>query len=249
VIPTLGTRNCYFQESLSRATESIDPTNDTIAVVGPVSIKKKLPKGVLFFEDHGTGVNRELSSCLTKLAADHEFLAWIGDDDLLWPLGFQMALSKLAASKDLGGVVGHCQYIDARGYPLGTTKLAKIGLAIAKWGPNLMPQPGSIFRSRVFTQVGGLSPELSLAFDHKLFLDIMKVSRLGAVDATLASFRWHPDSLTVKNRLASAKESSAARKAYRGFSIPVIDQLVLTLTVVAGSLANILFRMMSRNEK
>jgi hypothetical protein len=50
--------------------------------------------------------------------------------------------------------------------------------------------------------------------DLDLFLRLRRRGRLIAVPRTLASFRWHPDSTTVRSEEASAEEADQVRMRY-----------------------------------
>ena len=59
-----------------------------------------------------------------------------------------------------------------------------------QFGPQLLPQPGSLFDRAVFERVGGLDESLKWAFDLDLFLKLRGCGRVEFVDAPLAEFRW-----------------------------------------------------------
>jgi hypothetical protein len=77
-----------------------------------------------------------------------------------------------------------------------------------------VPQPGALFRRNLFNQVEGLKSDLRWAFDLDLFLRMKKASRLKFVPIDVASFRWHPDSLSVGMRKGSVNEASTVRRAH-----------------------------------
>ena len=81
-------------------------------------------------------------------------------------------------------------------------------------GPQLIPQPGSLFRRSSFEQVGGLDESLKWAFDLDLFLKLRKVGKFGFLKEPLAEFRWHDGSLSVGSRQGSVDEASKVRRRH-----------------------------------
>ena len=63
-------------------------------------------------------------------------------------------------------------------------------------------------------QLYRLNQELRWAFDLDLFLRMKKVSKLKFFPIDTASFRWHPDSLSVGMREGSVSEASTVRKVH-----------------------------------
>jgi GT2 family glycosyltransferase len=75
----------------------------------------------------------------------------------------------------------------------------------------MIPQPGSLFRRSSFEEVGGLDPKFGWAFDFDLFIKLSKLGKARFINQTLASFRWHPQSLSVEFRKKSVAEASLVR--------------------------------------
>ena len=109
---------------------------------------------------------------------------------------------------------GQCQYIDAEGRPIWLNKSGKWVVPLMSVGPQLLPQPGSLFDRAVFEEIGGLDESLKWAFDLDLFLKFRRRGRLEFVDAPLAEFRWHQDSLSVGSRSGSVNEASLVRRRH-----------------------------------
>jgi hypothetical protein len=98
--------------------------------------------------------------------------------------------------------------------------------------------------------VGGLSPQFDLAFDFDLFLKLKQIGELHYIGKTLAQFRWHPDSLSVKRRWVSVSEASRVRrKHYKGVMRivwPLWEPWVMVATWLAGKLVTFRLRLMSK---
>jgi hypothetical protein len=82
-----------------------------------------------------------------------------------------------------------------------------------RFGPQLVPQPGSLFTLKAFNEVGGLNTNYRWAFDLDLLLKFSRIGRLRFIPETLSSFRWHDGSLSVGGRQGSVDEASQIRRA------------------------------------
>ncbi|MFM2019687.1 MAG: hypothetical protein RL718_268 [Actinomycetota bacterium] len=170
-------------------------------------------------ESKERGLAKKLDALLKETSPDCDFLAWLGDDDILLPGSLAAATQALSARPLASMAFGGCDYIDAKGNVLFTNRNGIWAAKILNFGPQLIPQPGSVMRRTAFMATGGLSNEFELAFDFDLFLKLKKQGSFVFVDQTLAQFRWHPTSLSVKRRMRSALEASRVRrKHYEGFA-------------------------------
>jgi hypothetical protein len=111
-------------------------------------------------------------------------------------------------------------------------------IPLLRVGPDLIPQPGALFRRSKFEAVGGLNSKYSWAFDFDLLLKLNKTGRLIFLNKTLARFRWHPESLSVEHRKQSVREASMVRVSHLpAFLRPVSflwEEPVKVATLVAG---------------
>jgi GT2 family glycosyltransferase len=71
-----------------------------------------------------------------------------------------------------------------------------------------------LFRRSSFEEVGGLDPKFGWAFDFDLFIKLSKLGKARFINQTLASFRWHPQSLSVEFRKKSVAEASMVRVSH-----------------------------------
>jgi GT2 family glycosyltransferase len=95
-----------------------------------------------------------------------------------------------------------------------TNKSGKYAVPLMRFGPQLIPQPGSLFRRDAYEKIGGLNSEFKWAFDLELLIRLSEVGRFKFLNQTLASFRWHEDSLSVGGRDGSVREASRIRKQF-----------------------------------
>jgi GT2 family glycosyltransferase len=136
-------------------------------------------------------------------------------------------------------VYGDCRYIDQGGNELFINRSGEVARKLLGYGPQLIPQPGALWRRDAFEAVGGLSADFDLAFDYDLFMKLKREGTIAYIPQILASFRWHPDSLSVKSRWKSAKEASRVRiRHHRGFSklLIALEPAIVLATWMAGKL-------------
>ena len=212
VVPTLGHRLDYLRQTL--ASISAQSQRADIVLVAPADAEQS--RGLA--ESHGASVVDDpgnLPSAInTGIAAatDQEFVTWLGDDDLLEPGSLNATVSALASDPPAVLAYGWCRYIDPEGRQLWLNKSGRLAERVLSWGPQLIPQPGMLVRRSAWNAVGGLDESLTMAFDFDLILKLRKHGRLTCVEQPLASFRWHPDSLTVSSRTRNLEESQKVKR-------------------------------------
>jgi GT2 family glycosyltransferase len=215
VIPTLGDRAEYLMESIN-----------SIRQAGPayISVVRPLRSNALdgrivelvdsIVDDPGQGLAHAINTGINGLPNTVKNATWLGDDDRLVQGSLQKISKYLETKSDAVFVFGQCQYIDANGQKLWLNKSGKWAELLMLCGPQLIPQPGSLFRRSSFEQVGGLDEGLKWAFDLDLFLKLRKVGKFVFLNEPLAEFRWHEGSLSVGSRQGSVDEASKVRRRY-----------------------------------
>jgi GT2 family glycosyltransferase len=236
VIPTLGDRPEYLSESIESIRRS---GNSFILIVRPVkarSIDENLADKVdQIIDDPGTGLARAINEGIRSLPSEIEFATWLGDDDRLTAGSLDKATTALEDESAADFVFGQCQYIDGAGNFIWLNKSGKWTSPLMLCGPQLIPQPGSLFRRSSFEMVGGLDESLKWAFDLDLFLKLRRQGKFLFVNEPLAEFRWHEGSLSVGSRQGSVNEASKVRQRYlptgvRQLSVvwePVLRKIIL----------------------
>lgn len=193
-----------------------------------------------------TALPDKITSAINALPTEIEYVGWLGDDDILLPGSLSAAANYLDQHPECVMVYGGCDYIDENDKILFTNRSSQFAATLLSFGPQLIPQPGALWRRSAFDEVGGLSSEFDLAFDFDLFLKLKSVGKIKHLPITLAQFRWHPDSLSVKKRGKSVSEASRVRrKHYRGLARilwPLWEPAVIAATYLAGKLVSLRFR-------
>jgi GT2 family glycosyltransferase len=239
VVPTLGSRADYLRQCL-----------DSIKVAGEVHVCLVAPADFDYHElmrlnlvhqfviDPGTGLPEAINKGFSELPSDISYINWLGDDDLLSPGSIAKASSVLDAEPNTVLVYGSCDYVDPQGQVAWTNRSGQWATKILGFGPQLIPQPGCLFRRSAYIQIGGLNTDFNWAFDFDLLLNLKKVGGLKFIDTTLASFRWHPESLSVEYRIKSVAEASKVRISHLPGPIKSISWLweypIKKATLVAG---------------
>lgn len=240
VVPTLGTRPDYLQQNL----KSIRAAGDAhISIVAPKSFdaSKLISDGLAdqFVEDPENGLASAINAGFAQLPVEIKFINWLGDDDVLAAGSLLTTSEILTKHEDVSFVFGACDYIDSTGKRIWKNKSGKWAVPLLRFGPDLIPQPGALFRRDAFNKVGQLSEDFGWAFDFDLFIKLSKLGKAMYLSDTLACFRWHPESLSVGLRKKSVAEASAVRKSHLPNWLKPISVLweypVMQATLIAGN--------------
>lgn len=217
VIPTLGKRPHLLEQTMRSVTaQSVEAD---VVVVGPrgdtglAALARDF--GAHVMPDPGSqaaAINLGVGSA----ASHHEFVNWLGDDDLLTVNSLADTTSVLDRDPEAVLAFGACDYIDEAGALLWTSRAGSWAPKILGWGPDLIPQPGMLVRTSSWQAVGGLDESLRFAFDLDLLLSLRKHGDFVFTNSVVSCFRWHPDSLTVADRTQSLDESETVKRRYLG---------------------------------
>ena len=215
VVPTLGQRPDYLIECL----RSIKAAGDgLICIVAPPSADLNEVESLGLIDkrvdDPKTGLPAAINFGFQSLPPNITYIAWLGDDDLLEPDALEITSRVLRQDVATSAVFGGCHYIDPQGNRILTNMSGRWAVPLISFGPDLIPQPGSLMRRSVFESFGGLRTDLGWAFDVDLFINLKKNGKVKYLKQPLASFRWHPESLSVGQRDGSVREASQVRVQY-----------------------------------
>lgn len=193
-------------------------------------------------ETPGTPLAEKINELFSSLSSSCQYIGWLGDDDILLPGSLSATVAALEQNPNVSLVYGGCDYISPQGEVLFTNKSSQFSANLLSFGPQLIPQPGALWRRSTFDQVGGLSGDFNLAFDFDLFLKLKSKGKLKHLNQTLAQFRWHPDSLSVKRRWTSVSEASLVRRKHYKFPMsilwPIWEPWLMLATYLAGKLVS-----------
>ena len=239
VVPTLGKRPDYLEQCLS----SIRAAGEShILLVAPDTFNSDALSSARLVDsvvlDEGSGLAAAINQGIRALPSTVEFVNWLGDDDLLTKSSLVASSNALAENDQTVMAFGSCDYIDGAGQTVWVNNSGQWAVPLLRFGPDLIPQPGALFRRSVFEKVGGLRTDLGWAFDFDLFIRLSKVGKLRFLNQTLAKFRWHPESLSVEHRKKSVAEASQVRVSHLPVFVRPISFLweypVQQATLIAG---------------
>jgi GT2 family glycosyltransferase len=216
VVPTLGNRPELLAQTLESITTQRGARAD-IVVVTPVHAHEArelaAAAGAEIADDPGS-LSAAVNLGWSMAAPRHRYANWIGDDDLLTSDSLAIASAALDANDAAVVSFGRCDYIDYDGRLLWTSRAGRLAPWLMAWGPDLVPQPGALFRLADVQAVGGLDASLVYAMDLDLLLRLRRRGQFLDTGQTLAAFRWHADSTTVANRTPSLNEAEAIKRRY-----------------------------------
>jgi hypothetical protein len=188
--------------------------------------------------DPGSGLPSAINQGIQLLPASIQYVNWLGDDDRLIPGSITNCIGALDSKRDVVLTFGACEYIDNSGNVVWENRSGQWAVPLLRFGPDLIPQPGALFRRSAFNAVGGLKTHLGWAFDFDLFIRLSKFGKLQYIDQTLAQFRWHPESLSVQHRKRSVAEASQVRVSHLPSFLRAISFIweypVRQATLIAG---------------
>jgi GT2 family glycosyltransferase len=239
VVPTLGKRPAYLEQCL----RSIRAAGDAhILLVAPAVFQTPALESATLIDsvviDAGGGPASAINQGIQALPESVQYVNWLGDDDLLTAGSLNSSSQVLDAEPKIVMTFGACEYIDGNGQKVWENRSGQWAVPLMKFGPDLVPQPGALFRRSAFETIGGLNAQLGWAFDFDFFLRLSKIGKLQHLDQTLSKFRWHPESLSVEHRKKSVAEASKVRVSHLPSLLRPISFLweypVRQATLIAG---------------
>ena len=212
MVPTLGTRPEYLQRCLTSIANQEVAADIVIVAPDKPEIREIAQRfGASHLTDPGSQT-KAINLGVGAAQPHHEFVNWLGDDDLLEPGSLSTVIKALDMNAKAVAAYGACRYIDENDAELWISKAGPWANRILKWGPDLIPQPGMLVRTSTWELVGGLDESFRFAFDLDLLLKLQKHGQLIDVGQVVSSFRWHADSLTVGDRSENLRESEIAKR-------------------------------------
>lgn len=257
VVPTMGTRPDYLPQCLNSIQKAGTGANEAyVVMVAPTvfDTKEFIASGLVhkIVADPGKGLSEAINAGFDAMPDEIEYINWLGDDDLLTEGSIDTGAKYLDTHPRTVMVFGGSDYMSPDGETLWTNNSGPWVVPLMRFGPNLTPQPGSLFRKSVFLDVGGLDPKYGWAFDFDLFIKFSKVGRLSFLKTVVSRFRWHPESLSVKQRGMSVAEASKIRVSHLPSLLRPISLLwewpVQQATLFAGKVVTARARKAERKE-
>jgi GT2 family glycosyltransferase len=217
VLPTLGDRLESLEETLDAVDAQRADVALTLVVIAPVGATEAramaAARGAVVVDDPKEGISEAINRGLAARTTER-YYAWIGDDDLFRPGGLATLRSILEAKKDAVLAFGGCDYIDPEGRTIMVSNAGRLATILLPWGPDLIPHPGTMVRLDALEAIGGFDRSLKYAMDLDAFLKLRAHGDFEWTRDSVSAFRWHPDSLTVANRLGSSREAESVKRRH-----------------------------------
>ena len=239
VVPTMGSRPKFILNCLCSIRES---GSAFILIVAPdlELVTRSIPSHLYdrLLLDPKLGLAAAINLGIADLPGETEFVTWLGDDDLLEKGSLSNALLPLLDDASCVFSFGGCDYINSKDEVIWRNRSGRYAVPLLRFGPQMIPQPGSLIRRTAFIAVGGLDNRYKWAFDLDLFIRLRQHGSLRFVNQKLASFRWHEGSLSVGGRAGSVREASQIRRKslpliLRAFS-PIWEFPLRKIIMIAG---------------
>lgn len=228
VLPTLGDRLETLRETLETVSAQRADVALTLAVVAPpgATAARALAEeyGAIIVDDPKEGISAAIN-CGLAARTTETYYAWIGDDDVFRPGGLATLKAILEKRPDAVLAFGGCDYIDPDGRTITVSNAGPLAIFLLPWGPDLIPHPGTMIRLDDLVAIGGFDTKLKYAMDLDAFLTLRAKGKFAYTRVSVSGFRWHPDSLTVANRLASSREAEAVKRRHLPAALKPISGL------------------------
>lgn len=217
VLPTLGDRLDSLLLSIDSVNQQRRDLELTLAVVAPQRATEAralaTSLGAVVVDDPKEGISAAIN-CGLEARTTEKYYAWVGDDDLIRPGGLAKLRSVIEAKAGAVLAFGGCDYIDPEGRTIAVSNAGRLATVLLPWGPDLIPHPGTMIKLDALQKIGGFDPSLKYAMDLDAFLKLRKYGAFAWTRTSVSAFRWHPDSLTVANRLGSSKEAESVKRRH-----------------------------------
>lgn len=217
VLPTLGDRLDTLRLTLDSVMQQQSELGLTLVVVAPPSAveAREMARslGAVIVDDPKTGISAAINCGLAARTVE-KYYAWVGDDDLFRPQGLSTLRTVIESRENTVLAFGGCDYIDPEGRTITVSNAGRLATILLPWGPDLIPHPGTLIRLDALEAIGGFDPELKYAMDLDAFLKLREYGRFAWTRRSVSAFRWHPDSLTVANRLGSSREAELVKRRH-----------------------------------
>lgn len=214
IIATLGQRSALLRQTLQSLKDQTPIKFDTVMIFPLDNTEtRKIAEdfGAIIVEDPGS-LSGALNVGIAQAKPYHEYIGWIGDDDLLTKGSLETAVMALDDSPKASIAFGYCDYIDDDNNHIFTSRAGSLAPWIMTWGPNLVPLPGIVFRKSALDIAGDFDVNNKYSMDLDMLLRLRKIGKFINTKRIQACFRWHPTSTTVANRSAALKEARAVKQ-------------------------------------
>lgn len=240
VVPTLGRRLDTLDRTLASVADQAGAHVDVVIVA-----KTNSPELDAVARRHGArimthpgNISAAVNAGFAQAESAHRYACWLGDDDMLYPGALMHASAALESQPAAVVAYGACNYISIDGKLLFTRRPPPLAPRLLQFVPGLIKQEACLFRLSDVRALGGLNETLKYTMDLDLLLRLRRKGSFIRVNRVTAAFCWHPDSITVANRMVSLAEAQEVQRVNsRGIARtlhplwkPAVRALILAMT-------------------
>jgi hypothetical protein len=168
----------------------------------------------MYVQDSGGGLSTAINEGIAAMPKEIDVVSWLGDDDEVFAEGLMKCLPFFLMKPDVVATYGVCEYFDEQGNTFWVNDFGQLAVHLLRFGPDRIPQPGSLLRRDSFNQIGMLAPFLKWAFDLDMFIKLSKIGKVLFVPVKVSRYRWHPSSLSSSFRDQSNEEARNVRVSH-----------------------------------
>jgi hypothetical protein len=249
VIPTLGERQEELTQSLERLSGSnfrctlifVAPDNQLSVIRELVRVNCPDFEVTYEVERKNSSLSQAINQGLVKVLT--EYWNWAGDDDRVILNEIAEVISKLSSNNSFVMGVGSCKYFASKSNREILNRTSKMASSVIFWGPNVIPQPSIVFRTKITHQLGGVNTKYKLAFDQDLISKSLKMGKIYVHNSVTSEYRWSNDTLTSIFRTQSLRESRQIRMDHASSRTQkALIQFMYPLVVVLVRLSDLCFK-------
>ena len=253
IIPTLGERREELTQSLQRLSSSnfrctiifVAPDNQLIVISELVRVNCPDFEVTYEVESKNSSLPQAINQGLAKVQT--EYWNWAGDDDRVILNEIAEVISKLSSNNNFVMGVGSCRYFASNSNREILNRTSKMASSVIFWGPNLIPQPSVVFRTKITLQLGGVNTKYKLAFDQDLISKYLKMGKIFVHNSVTSEYRWSNYTLTSTFRTQSLRESRQIRMDHASSQYQIVlIQFIYPLVVVFVRLSDLFFKLRFR---
>lgn len=158
------------------------------------------------------------------LHAKNDLVGWLNADDYYMP-GALNAIAQAAQENPEADVIyGDCIFVDARGCIIRSKVEHNFDPNVLIYFGCYIPSTSTFFRRRLIERSLLLDCHYRVAMDFEYFARLAKLGcKFHYVPRFIASFRWHEDNISLRNRERRAEERQMVQHATLGRRQPTLE--------------------------
>ena len=177
------------------------------------------PNKIVFHQLPAKGISNAMNVGV-DLARGEVILHLHGDDCLASDIVLGAVRSKFLTSK-FSIVVGNCMLMRCENasytWPNDSVRriLLKLFFSPLMFYSNLIPHPSTYVMKSVFQKHGGFDEHYKVVMDYDFWFRILRVEKIFLMNELLSVYRFHPETVSSKQRNLGLSEIDRIRKRYR----------------------------------